>query len=332
MLHHCGQPVAHLPVAGSGAEPRCGMMRAMRGRFAPSPTGRLHLGNLRTALVAWLCARSAGSQLLLRIDDLDPDRSRPEHERRQLDDLARLGCDFDGEPVRQGRRLARYHEALDLLAARDASYPCFCTRAEVLAAASAPHGPGVEAPYPGTCARLSRAAARGRVAAGDAHCLRIRAGGDRIGFDDTLLGRVEVDVDDFIVRRRDGVPAYNLASPLDESDLAIEEVVRGADLAPTTPRQLLVAHLLDLHVPVFTHVPLVVGADGERLAKRHGASDLDALAAHGLDERGVLQLLARSLGDAVDAAAPTISSPGDLLAGFDRSQLPREPWRLEADP
>jgi glutamyl-tRNA synthetase len=308
------------------------MMRAMRGRFAPSPTGRLHLGNLRTALVAWLCARSAGSQLLLRIDDLDPDRSRPEHEQRQLDDLTRLGIDFDGDPVRQGRRLARYHEALGLLAARDATYPCFCTRAEVLAAASAPHGAGVEAPYPGTCARMSRTAARERIDAGDAHCLRIRADGVRVGFDDTLLGRVEVEVDDFIVRRRDGVPAYNLASPLDESDMEIEEVVRGADLAPTTPRQLLVAQLLDLHVPVFTHVPLVVGADGMRLAKRHGAIDLDALAGRGLDERGVLQLLARSLGDAVDATGPAPSWPGDLLAGFDRSRLPRAPWQLDMEP
>lgn len=298
------------------------------GRFAPSPTGALHLGNLRTALAAWLRARSSGARFTLRIDDLDPDRSRPEHERGQRADLAALGIDWDDEPVRQSDRLARYHEALARLAADHATYPCFCTRAEVLAAASAPHGRGVEAPYPGTCERMSTADANRRIDAGDPFCIRARAGAATIGFDDLLQGRVEEVVDDFIVRRRDGVPAYNLASPIDESDLRVGEVVRGADLAPTTPRQLWIAERLDLHVPRFAHLPLVVGDDGERLAKRHGPADLQTLAQHGWSTSDVLTWLADSLGDAV---APRDSQPrdaADLVDGFRLERLPAEAFTV----
>jgi glutamyl-tRNA synthetase len=302
------------------------------GRFAPSPTGRLHLGNLRTALVAWLRARSRGAPFTLRVDDLDPDRSRAEHEQRQRADLAALGIDFDGEPVRQSQRLDRYAAALAELAARGRTYPCFCTRAEVLAAATAPHGRGVEAPYPGTCARLAPSEARARVAAGEPHCVRVRAEAEAIAFDDLLAGRVGEVVDDFIVRRRDGVPAYNLASPVDESDLAVDEVVRGADLAPTTPRQLWIARELELHVPRFAHLPLVVGADGERLAKRHGARDLDALAAAGLDAPAVVRLLASSLAGAIAVDPGSASCARDLVEGFRLERLPREPWRVPSIP
>lgn len=297
------------------------------GRFAPSPTGRLHLGNLRTAVVAWLAARSHGARFLLRIDDLDPDRSRPEHEALQLADLRALGIDWDGEPVRQSERLDRHVGALAELTAAGRTYACFCTRAEVLAAATAPHGPGVEAPYPGTCARLASSDAARRIEAGDPHCIRFRAEGATIGFDDVVAGRVEALVDDFIVRRRDGVPAYNLASPVDEADLGVGEVVRGADLAPTTPRQLLVAEALDLAVPRFAHVPLVVGDDGERLAKRHGATDLDGLAARGVDATGVLRLIARSLGNAVGTDEPCAAA--DLVDGFRLERLAGPPVQID---
>lgn len=296
------------------------------GRFAPSPTGSLHLGNLRTALVAWLAARSAGARFLLRIDDLDPGRSRSMHEARQLDDLRALGIDWDGDPVRQSDRMERYDDAHATLERDGRTYPCFCTRAEVLAAATAPHGPGVEAPYPGTCSRLATAEAARRVDAGEPCCVRIRAEGATIGFDDLVAGRVEAMVDDFVIRRRDGVTAYNLASPVDESDLGIGEVVRGADLAPTTPRQLLVASLLGLSAPRFAHVPLVVGADGARLAKRHGATDLDALREAGLDGTAVLRLLARSLGEAVLDAE--VREPADLADGFRIEALAGAPVRV----
>ncbi len=296
------------------------------GRFAPSPTGPLHLGNLRTALVAWLFARAAGGRFLLRVDDLDPDRSRPEHEREQLDDLRALGIDWDGEIVRQSDRLARYDDALELLDAAGRTYPCFCTRAEVLAAATAPHGPGVEAPYPGTCASLSSNAAAARVAVGDPHCVRVRADATRVGFDDELLGRVDAIVDDFVVRRRDGVAAYNLASPVDESDLGIDEVVRGADLAPTTPRQIWIAEQLDLHVPRFAHVGLVLGPDGARLAKRHGAASLTELAARGIAPSAVLATLATSIGI---TPSDDVTGAADLVSVFTRARVPRTDERID---
>jgi glutamyl-tRNA synthetase len=198
------------------------------GRFAPSPTGPLHLGSLRTALVAWLFARSAGARFRVRVEDLDPQRSRPTFEASQLADLQALGIDWDGPVVRQSDRLARYAEALATLERAGRLYPCFCTRAEIREAASAPHGPG-DGGYPGTCRALSDAERARRIAAGDQHALRLRAGG---------------------------------------------ELVRGADLADSTPRQILLARLLGLPVPRYAHVPLVLGPDGARLAKRHGAVTL----------------------------------------------------------
>ncbi|MCW2927612.1 MAG: tRNA glutamyl-Q(34) synthetase GluQRS [Thermoleophilia bacterium] len=304
--------------------------RGHDGRFAPSPTGELHLGNLRTALVAWLTARAAGGRFLLRIDDLDPDRSRPEHEARQLGDLQRLGIDWDGAPARQSDRLERYGAAIVALVRDDLAYPCFCSRADVLAAATAPHGAGPEAPYPGTCAQFAPSDAARRVAAGEPHCLRARAEGAQIEFDDLLLGRTGADVDDFIVRRRDGVPAYNLASPLDEADLAVDEVIRGADLAPTTPRQLWVARALGEREPRFAHLSLVVGADGDRLAKRHGAASLTALAAAGTPPEQVLGWLATTLGigQFEDASAPV--TIGDLVPHFRLDAVPRGDVRIDA--
>lgn len=296
------------------------------GRFAPSPTGPLHLGNLRTALVAWLFARSAGGRFLLRIDDLDPDRSRPECEQVQLDDLRALGIDWDGDVVRQSDRLVRYDEALSRLDAAGVAYPCFCTRAEVLAAATAPHGAGPEAPYPGTCAQLSTSDAASRVTAGDPHCVRVRAESARVGFDDELLGRVETVVDDFVVRRRDGVAAYNLASPVDEADLAIDEVVRGADLAPTTPRQIWIAQQLGLRVPRFAHVALVLGPDGARLAKRHGAASLAELSDRGIAPSAVLATLASSIGIARD---DDVTAAADLISSFSRARVPRADERID---
>jgi glutamyl-tRNA synthetase len=177
------------------------------GRFAPSPTGPLHLGSLRTALVAWLFTRSQGGRFLVRVEDLDPQRSRRELEREQLADLRALGIDWDGEPVRQSERVERYHAALGELEDQGRLYPCFCTRAEMREAASAPHGALPEGSYPGTCAKLAAAEARRRIAEGRQFALRVRAEGEVIGFDDRLAGRHAGAVDDFVVRRADGVPA-----------------------------------------------------------------------------------------------------------------------------
>jgi glutamyl-tRNA synthetase len=238
------------------------------GRFAPSPTGTLHLGNLRTALLAWLFARSAGARFLVRMEDLDTGRVRPGYAEEQLADLSAIGIDWDGEVVFQSQRLALYDEALDALG--DLVYECYCTRAEIREAASAPHGPLPEGAYPGTCLRLTAAELAEKRASGRAPALRIRADAARIAFEDRLHGHVEGVVDDFVVRRNDGAVAYNLAVVVDDDAQGIGEVVRGDDLLDTTPRQLFLADALGLPRPLYAHVPLVLGADGSRLAKRHG--------------------------------------------------------------
>jgi glutamyl-tRNA synthetase len=284
------------------------------GRFAPSPTGDLHLGNLRTALIAWLFARSAGSRFLVRMEDLDTGRVREGAAGRQLADLAALGLDWDGDVVFQSQRLERYSEAIARLGAAGELYECFCTRAEIRAAASAPHGPLPEGAYPGTCLHLTDAERIERRAAGRVPALRLRAGGARVGFDDRVLGRVEGVVDDFVVQRNDGAPAYNLAVVVDDAAQGIEEVVRGDDLADTTPRQLFLSRRLGLPEPAYTHVPLVVGPDGARLAKRHGGVTLREVA-----PGEALHWMARSLG------LPDGATPAELLDRFDPAEIPRLP-------
>jgi glutamyl-tRNA synthetase len=199
------------------------------GRFAPSPTGPLHLGSLRTALIAWLFARSQSARFLVRVEDLDPQRSRPEYEHGQLDDLRTLGLDWDEKPVRQSERMALYEDALARLNAQGRLYPCFCTRAEIRQAASAPHGSLPEGAYPGTCRALSDAERAQRRAAGRPFALRVRGESERIEFEDRIRGRCGAVVDDFVVRRADGVPAYQLAVVVDDAAQGVGEVVRGAD-------------------------------------------------------------------------------------------------------
>ena len=240
------------------------------GRFAPSPTGVLHLGNLRTAVLAWLFARSSRSRFILRNEDLDTGRVRDHFAAEQLADLAAVGLDWDGPVVSQSARLPLYEQAVSELREQRLLYECFCTRAEIREAASAAHGPLPEGAYPGTCLRLSAAELAEKRASGRPPALRVRADGTRVGFDDRLLGRVSGIVDDFVVRRGDGAYAYNLAVVVDDADQGVEEVVRGSDLAESTPRQLWLARALGLPEPSYAHVPLVLGPDGSRLAKRHG--------------------------------------------------------------
>jgi len=248
------------------------------GRYAPSPTGRLHLGNLRTALLAWKSARDRGAPFLMRIEDIDTGRSRDEWIEVQLEELRQIGVDWDGEPVRQSERHGLYRKALASLEASDLLYECFCTRAEIREASSAPHGELPEGAYPGTCRDLTEAERAERRKSGRPPALRVRAGGRRIAFEDHICGRVEKTLDDFVVRRNDGDFAYNLAVTVDDADQGIGEVVRGADLLDTTPRQLWLYDRLGLTAPArFSHVPLMLGEDGERLAKRHGAITLEEL-------------------------------------------------------
>jgi glutamyl-tRNA synthetase len=292
------------------------------GRYAPSPTGTLHLGNLRTALLAWLFARSAGSAFLMRIEDLDAGRVRPGLAEAQLADLAALGLDWDPPVMTQSERLEAYAEAIARLQAQDALYPCYCTRREIREAASAPHGPLPEGAYPGTCRELTGSERAERERSGRPPALRLRAGDEQVGYDDRLLGRVTAAVDDVVVRRNDGAPAYNLAVVVDDAAQGVEEVVRGADLAETTPRQILLARRLALPVPAYAHVPLLLGPDGARLAKRHGAVTLADRLALGETPEQVRGELAAGVGLADPGQTPSMD---ELLTRFDPGALPTEP-------
>lgn len=297
-------------------------MLTPHGRFAPSPTGTLHLGNLRTALLAWLFARSQGARFLVRVEDLDAGRVRPEFETEQLADLAAVGLDWDGEVVRQSERLARYEDAIARLQDAGRLYPCYCTRREIREAASAPHGPLPEGAYPGTCRDLTAAERAERERAGRPPALRLRAEAEVVRFEDRLLGPVEAVVDDLVVRRNDGAPAYNLAVVVDDAAQHIGEIVRGADLADSTPRQLLLGRLLGHAGARYAHVPLVLGPDGTRLAKRHGAVTLADRRARGETPAEVRGRLAASVGLAEPGETPAMT---ELLARFDPARLPTEP-------
>ncbi|MBU6166744.1 MAG: tRNA glutamyl-Q(34) synthetase GluQRS [Alphaproteobacteria bacterium] len=255
-------------------------------RFAPSPTGQLHRGHALSAVMAWRLARRAGGRFLLRIEDIDTTRCRPEHEAAMLDDLAWLGLDWDGPVWRQSQRTAHYAQALDRLVARGVAYPCFCTRADIAAAASAPHGPDGPA-YPGSCRHLDPATRAARLAAErPAWRLDVAAAQARTGplrWHDARAGwqQVTVATGDFVIARRDIGTAYMLAVVVDDAAQGISDVVRGVDLFDASHGQVLLQALLGLPTPRYHHHPLLLGADGRRLAKRDGGETLHALRAAG---------------------------------------------------
>ncbi len=299
------------------------------GRFAPSPSGPPHLGNLRTALLAWCFARSRQGRFLLRIEDLDPQRSRPQHEAAIIADLERLGIDWDGEPSRQSEQLERHRAAFETLRVAGGLYRCWCTRAEIREALEAPHGERRDDAYPGTCRELSARARALREHSGAPSAWRLDARAQRVGFRDALAGERSAVVDDFVVWRDGppapdarGLPAYNLAVVVDDAAEGIGHVVRGDDLLDTTPRQILLAQLLGLAVPRYAHVPLVLGPDGQRLAKRHGAVTLTERLQLGESVETVVGWMAASAG----LAPPGSSlSAAEVLAAFDPASLLREP-------
>jgi glutamyl-tRNA synthetase len=296
-----------------------------RGRYAPSPTGRLHLGNARTALLAWLAARGRGGAFVMRIEDLDRARIEPGAEAALLADLAWLGLDWDegpdrggeGGPYRQSERTQKYDQAIEALLVSGQAFACACSRTEVARAASAPHGQDDEGPrYAGNCRGLSVAEVESRARVqGRAPAIRFDGRGERIGFVDAVHGLVEPlgesGVDDFVLRRADGVAAYQLAVVVDDAAMAIDEVVRGDDLLRSTPRQIALGRALGLPIPRFAHVPLLLLPGGERMAKRTRPPSVDALRAQGVDPRAVLGRLAASA-DLCDDT--TVLTPSELLS------------------
>jgi glutamyl-tRNA synthetase len=295
-----------------------GRLAPMPGRFAPSPTGSLHVGNLRTALIAWLLARSAGDVFRLRIEDLDRVTSAPEHECAQRADLLALGIDWDGDVWRQSERFALYEAALDELHRAGLTYECFCSRREIREAAAAPHGDSALA-YPGRCRHLT-ARQRAERRTVRAPAVRFRSDGRSFSVDDVVTGRFDGTASDVVLRRNDGVPAYNLAVVVDDAAAGIDLVARGDDLLASTPSQLAIGQALGLPVPRYAHVPLVVGADGQRLTKRDGAITMSELAARGIDAGALRTALAASIG--ITEAGERVPA-AELVSRFDVATIVR---------
>ena len=274
------------------------------GRFAPSPTGPLHLGNLRTALIAWCCARSTGSEFLIRIEDLDKGRRRAGSAEQQLGDLAAIGLKSDRPVVVQSEREALYREALERLRADGLLYECWCTRAEIREASSAPHG--APASYPGICRELSAPELARRRESGRQPALRVRADAAEIEFFDRIHGQTRGTVDDFVVARQDGSFAYHLAVVVDDAAQSINEVVRGDDLLDSTAAQCWLQAKLGLPRPSYVHVPLMRDEDGKRMSKRDQSLTLAGRAAMGVRAEQVRDQLAASIG---------LCEIGELLTG-----------------
>ncbi len=298
------------------------------GRLAPSPTGAQHVGNARTYLIAWLAARSCGGRVRLRIEDIDSPRVKSGATAAAIADLQWLGLDWDGPIVVQSQRLPQYLEALGVLQRQERVYPCTCSRGDITQAASAPHAEHEGPTYPGTCRHRRVADAvelerQGRTFAWRFRVLHTPA------FTDGVVGDQRLDLQqlggDFVVWKNNDTPAYQLAVVVDDAAMEITHVVRGDDLIPSTPRQLLLYEVLGWKPPQFFHVPLVVGPDGRRLAKRHGDTRLAALRVAGVRPEALLGLLAWSCGW-LERPEP-IRLP-ELLPLFRWETIPRRPFVL----
>lgn len=287
----------------------------VKGRFAPSPTGRMHAGNIFSALVAWLIAKSQDGKIVLRIEDLDAQRSKPCYIDAVMSDFESLGLFWDEGPYFQHDREEAYRVAFDVLEEKGLVYPCFCTRAD-LHAASAPHA-GERFVYPGTCRNLS-ALQREERGLSRTPAQRVRVSEETLQFEDGIQGRVSQKLSsecgDFIVRRSDGAYAYQLAVVVDDAEQGVTSVVRGVDLLSSTPQQMYLQDLLGLAHPAYAHVPLIVAQDGRRLSKRNKDAELDALIARFGSSRAVVGQIAGMTG-----LAPTCdpATPEELLGCFD---------------
>ncbi len=290
------------------------------GRLAPSPTGALHLGNIRTFLVAWLQMRQCGGAVRLRIEDLDHPKHKPGAEAQLIDDLRWLGFDWDGEVVRQSARREVYAAALERLSER--LYPCLCSRADIQNAQSAPH-PGEVLRYPGTCRGRGLSRAEHPTAALRFALTAADDGRFCDGFAGEQVSRAEALCGDFVVARG-GEAAYALAVVVDDGEMGVTDVVRGEDILPATPAQIVLYRHLGYPEPTFWHVPLVVGADGRRLAKRHGDTRIAAYRQAGVSAGRILTALARSCGWLT--AEESVESLAELLPRFTFETIPAAPF------
>jgi glutamyl-tRNA synthetase len=300
------------------------------GRLAPSPTGAQHVGNARTYLIAWLSARVRNGRVVLRMEDIDSPRIKPGAAAQACEDLTWLGLDWDEGPVVQTERVSLYQEALEKLKEKELVYPCTCSRSDIEHAASAPHGEHEGPIYPGTC--VYRRAADAAFLGERPFAWRFRVGSGPWRFSDRFRGLVELQREalggDFVVWKSAGTPAYQLAVVVDDAVLGITEVIRGDDLVPSTPRQLLLYEALELTPPTFAHVPLVVGPDGRRLSKRHGDTRLSTLRSAGVQPEALLGLLAWSCGWC-DEVTPVTAC--DLVSRFRLESIPLRPFILLAE-
>jgi glutamyl-tRNA synthetase len=311
----------------------------MRGRFAPTPSGMLHIGNARTALLAWLQVRQAGGQFLLRMEDIDRPRSRADVAEAILADLRWLGLHWDEGPdvggsvgpYTQSERTALYQEALARLESQGLVYPCFCSRAELQAIASAPHGLASEGPaYPGTCRGLTPAE-RAVKAQTKQPSLRFRMPDEPTAFTDLVQGAQSFPGGaggDFVIKRADGIWGYQLAVVVDDGLMGITDVLRGADLLDSTPRQIRLFEALELPVPRFAHVPLLLGPDGARLAKRHGAVSVASMRAAGTAPERVIGYLG-FLSGLLERPEPVTAA--ELIPLFDLAKVGKEPVQVDPD-
>ena len=294
------------------------------GRLAPSPTGLLHAGHARTFLLAWLYARARGGRVLLRIDDLDGERCRQEFVDRALYDLEWLGLDWDGPVYFESSGLEAVQKAVSSLLERGLAYACTCSRTEIRNAESAPQQGVAEPRYPGTCRGRYRSLMAAEAESGRSPLVRLRVPDGPVAFTDGLFGPqsfdVQREVGDFMIARRDGAPAYQLAVVVDDHLQGVSEVVRGADLLASTARQLLITRALGLPAPSYFHVPLVTDPNGRRLAKREKDLGIAELRARGADPRAIVAWAARSAGLLV----PERATAREVLGVFDPSLLIRD--------
>ncbi|GAB6931377.1 tRNA glutamyl-Q(34) synthetase GluQRS [Paenibacillus sp. JCM 10914] len=308
----------------------------IRGRFAPTPSGKMHIGNAMTALLGWLQIRSEQGEFILRIEDIDQQRSRPELAQGIVHDLKWLGLDWDEGPDRggphspynQAERHALYKEALSKLNAADLLYPCYCSRADITAAASAPHGIASEGRrYPGTCRYLAQAEIKHRERI-KKPSLRFKVPDETITFTDGIAGEQShrpAEGGDFVVRRADGIISYQLAVVVDDALMGITHVLRGMDLLDSTPRQLLLYQALGYHPPQFVHTPLIADAEGKRLAKRSRGLSLSFLRGQGIIPERIVGWIAWAAG-LIDR--PELVTPSDLVPHYHIASIPRTVIRL----